>query len=90
MLEEFYERIKDDLQKLAQTELKKLVSTEAAERHDFVRGNYHGVAKAITTIEEAFSSFTTKEEPISLADVRDEASRQPRTTARGGRYSRGG
>lgn len=88
MLNEFYEKIKDELGKLAQTELQKLVSTEAAERHDFVRGNYHGVAKSITTIEEAFSSFNEKEEPVKLSDVRDAAT--GRTPARGGRYSRGG
>lgn len=88
MLNEFYEKIKDDLGKLAKTELEKLVATGATERHDFVRGNYHGIAKAITTIDEAFSSFNEKEEPVKLSDVRDAAT--GRTPARGGRYSRGG
>jgi len=89
MLKEFYEKVRADLAEKSQIELRKLVSTDGAERHDLIRGQYTGIAGAITTLDDTFREFADNE-TADIVDAKDVAGQRANAERLGRRFSRGG
>lgn len=84
MLEEFCNEVKSDLGEKIETELRKLVSVDGSERHDFIRGSYHGLTVALTIVNEAIERYSD-DKTVDLAEVRDQQQAAGRNYSRGAR-----
>ncbi len=88
MLEDFHAEVCKRLKEKTENAFRSLVSAEASEKHDLIRGRYIGLTDAVTIVDEVLSEFSTKES-VDLADVRDAAQAQViGIKPRGSRYSR--